>query len=199
MSFAKDTSAACIGRSCCKGRARHPEFLYLFMDTFVGGGLVINSHLHRGLHGNAGAVASLPCHPPSRGRRLRSSSARHPCGSWSSWLSRTRPRPHGRLRQARAAGTVAGTQPGLDSPMRGFGALHRFWPLRFWILDAVVVDGAAAPAAAGLVRRRAPVAGRLQLGRPAPATAPGAGQHRLRRPGPGRSAVAAARLLCARP
>ncbi|MGH8848340.1 MAG: ROK family protein, partial [Polaromonas sp.] len=28
--------------------------------TFVGGGLVIDSHLHAGIHGNAGAVASLP-------------------------------------------------------------------------------------------------------------------------------------------
>jgi predicted NBD/HSP70 family sugar kinase len=36
------------------------SFLYLFVDTFVGGGLVIDSHLHAGVHGNAGAVASLP-------------------------------------------------------------------------------------------------------------------------------------------
>jgi predicted NBD/HSP70 family sugar kinase len=43
------------------GRGRDlKSFLYLFVDTFVGGGLVINSHLHTGLHGNAGAVASLP-------------------------------------------------------------------------------------------------------------------------------------------
>jgi predicted NBD/HSP70 family sugar kinase len=48
------------------GRGRDiPSFLYLFMDTFVGGGLVINSHLHRGLHGNAGAVASLPSLRPA--------------------------------------------------------------------------------------------------------------------------------------
>ena len=60
VSFAKDTSAACVAE-LLQGRGRDiPSFLYLFMDTFVGGGLVINSHLHRGLHGNAGAVASLP-------------------------------------------------------------------------------------------------------------------------------------------
>ncbi len=58
--FAKDTSAACVAELVL-GRGRDlKNFLYLFVDTFVGGGLVINSHLHGGLHGNAGAVASLP-------------------------------------------------------------------------------------------------------------------------------------------
>ena len=60
VTFAKDTSAACIAELVA-GRGRDlKNFLYLFVDTFVGGGLVINSHLHGGLHGNAGAVASLP-------------------------------------------------------------------------------------------------------------------------------------------
>lgn len=60
VTFAKDTMAACVAE-LLQGRGRDlSSFLYLFMDTFVGGGLVINSHLHRGRHGNAGAVASLP-------------------------------------------------------------------------------------------------------------------------------------------
>jgi predicted NBD/HSP70 family sugar kinase len=60
VSFAKDTSAASVAE-LVQGRGRDlKSFLYLFVDTFVGGGLVINSHLHAGLHGNAGAVASLP-------------------------------------------------------------------------------------------------------------------------------------------
>lgn len=60
VTFAKDTMAACVAE-LLQGRGRDlSSFLYLFMDTFVGGGLVINSHLHRGWHGNAGAVASLP-------------------------------------------------------------------------------------------------------------------------------------------
>jgi predicted NBD/HSP70 family sugar kinase len=60
VSFAKDTSAACVAE-LVSGRGRAlKSFLYLFVDTFVGGGLVINSHLHVGVHGNAGAVASLP-------------------------------------------------------------------------------------------------------------------------------------------
>jgi len=60
VSFAKDTSAACVAELVA-GRGRDlKNFLYLFVDTFVGGGLVINSHLHGGVHGNSGAVASLP-------------------------------------------------------------------------------------------------------------------------------------------
>jgi predicted NBD/HSP70 family sugar kinase len=60
VSFAKDTSAACVAELVA-GRGRGlKSFVYLFVDTFVGGGLVINSHLHGGVHGNAGAVASLP-------------------------------------------------------------------------------------------------------------------------------------------
>ncbi len=60
VAFAKDTSAACVAELVA-GRGRDlKNFLYLFVDTFVGGGLVINSHLHGGVHGNAGAVASLP-------------------------------------------------------------------------------------------------------------------------------------------
>lgn len=60
VSFAKDTSAACVAE-LVSGRGRDlKSFLYLFVDTFVGGGLVINSQLHAGIHNNAGAVASLP-------------------------------------------------------------------------------------------------------------------------------------------
>ena len=60
VSFVKDTAAACVAE-LVTGRGRDlKSFLYLFVDTFVGGGLVLNSHLHFGLHGNAGAVASLP-------------------------------------------------------------------------------------------------------------------------------------------
>ncbi len=58
--FARDTAAACVAE-LVQGRGRDlKSFLYLFVDTFVGGGLVLNSHLHAGVHGNAGAVASLP-------------------------------------------------------------------------------------------------------------------------------------------
>jgi predicted NBD/HSP70 family sugar kinase len=68
VSFARDTVAACVAE-LVGGRGHDlKSFLYIFVDTFVGGGLVINSHLHTGAHGNAGALASLPMQPPgSRG------------------------------------------------------------------------------------------------------------------------------------
>ncbi|MES3020189.1 MAG: ROK family transcriptional regulator [Pseudomonadota bacterium] len=60
VQFAKDTAAACVAELVA-GRGRSiKSFLYLFVDTFIGGGLVIDSNLHAGLHGNAGAIGSLP-------------------------------------------------------------------------------------------------------------------------------------------
>jgi len=56
----KDTAAACVAELVA-GRGRSVKsFLYIFVDTFIGGGLVIDSHLRAGLHGNAGAIGSLP-------------------------------------------------------------------------------------------------------------------------------------------
>ncbi|WP_323122699.1 ROK family transcriptional regulator [Burkholderia alba] len=60
VEFAKDTTAACAAELVLgQGRAiRH--FLYLFVGTFIGGGLVIDGRLHAGPNGNAGAVGSIP-------------------------------------------------------------------------------------------------------------------------------------------
>jgi predicted NBD/HSP70 family sugar kinase len=70
VSFARDTVAACVAE-LVMGRGHDlKSFLYVFVDTFVGGGLVINSHLHTGAHGNAGALASLPMQPASAGGAL---------------------------------------------------------------------------------------------------------------------------------
>jgi predicted NBD/HSP70 family sugar kinase len=56
----KDTAAACVAELVA-GRGRSVKsFLYVFVDTFIGGGVVIDSHLRAGAAGNAGAVGSLP-------------------------------------------------------------------------------------------------------------------------------------------
>jgi predicted NBD/HSP70 family sugar kinase len=56
----KDTAAACVAELVA-GRGRSVKsFLYIFVDTFVGGGLVLDSHLRSGASGNAGAIGSLP-------------------------------------------------------------------------------------------------------------------------------------------
>jgi len=60
VEFVKDTAAACVAELVA-GRGRSiRSFLYVFVDTFIGGGLVIDSHLRGGVHGNAGAVGSVP-------------------------------------------------------------------------------------------------------------------------------------------
>ena len=59
VTFVKDTAAACVAELVA-GRGRSVRsFVYVFVDTFIGGGLVIDSHLQGGLNGNAGAVGSL--------------------------------------------------------------------------------------------------------------------------------------------
>jgi predicted NBD/HSP70 family sugar kinase len=48
------------------GRGRSVKsFVYLFIDTFIGGGVVIDSHWRAGLGGNAGAIGSMPLHAVS--------------------------------------------------------------------------------------------------------------------------------------
>lgn len=60
VEFAKDTTAACAAELVIgQGRAVN-HFLYLFIGTFIGGGLVVDGRLHPGPRGNAGAVGSLP-------------------------------------------------------------------------------------------------------------------------------------------
>jgi predicted NBD/HSP70 family sugar kinase len=60
VTLLKDTAAACIAELAA-GRGRSVRsFLYVFVDTFIGGGLVLDSQLRAGLHGNAGAIGSMP-------------------------------------------------------------------------------------------------------------------------------------------
>jgi predicted NBD/HSP70 family sugar kinase len=63
----KDTAAACVAELVA-GRGRSvTSFAYVFVDTFVGGGLVIDSHLRGGVHGNAGALGSMALGPSADG------------------------------------------------------------------------------------------------------------------------------------
>ncbi|WP_250440471.1 ROK family transcriptional regulator [Caballeronia sp. AZ1_KS37] len=60
VEFAKDTTAACAAELVMgQGRGLR-DFLYVFIGTFIGGGLVIDGRLHAGPGGNAGAIGSLP-------------------------------------------------------------------------------------------------------------------------------------------
>jgi predicted NBD/HSP70 family sugar kinase len=60
VEFAKDTTAACAAELVLGAGRKLRNYLYLFVGTFIGGGLVLEGDLYRGPHGNAGAVGSVP-------------------------------------------------------------------------------------------------------------------------------------------
>jgi predicted NBD/HSP70 family sugar kinase len=58
--FCNDATAAC-GAELVLGNPGHAlDFLYFFIGSFVGGGVVLNGSLYPGRSGNAGALGSLP-------------------------------------------------------------------------------------------------------------------------------------------
>ncbi len=60
VDFAKDTTAACAAELVMgQGRGLR-NFLYVFIGTFIGGGLVVDGRLYAGPGGSAGAIGSLP-------------------------------------------------------------------------------------------------------------------------------------------
>lgn len=66
--FAKDTTAACVAE-LLQGQGRSiRSFLYVFVGTFIGGGLVMSGHIMNGDRGNAGAIGSLPIGMSERSR-----------------------------------------------------------------------------------------------------------------------------------
>lgn len=69
VEFAKDTTAACVAE-LVQGLGRDvPNFLYVYVGTFVGGGLVMDGHIVNGPRGNAGAIGSMPIGLPPLGAR----------------------------------------------------------------------------------------------------------------------------------
>ena len=74
--FCNDATAAC-GAELVLGNPGHAlDFLYFFIGSFVGGGVVLNGSLYPGRSGNAGALGSLPIPAAARGGgRVRSSSS----------------------------------------------------------------------------------------------------------------------------
>ena len=60
VEFAKDTTSACMAEMLQGHGLSVNNFLYVFVGTFVGGGLVVAGHIMAGQNGNAGAIGSLP-------------------------------------------------------------------------------------------------------------------------------------------
>ena len=55
-----DVSAACLAELCFGRGKGIQNFLYLYVGSFVGGGLVLSNQLQTGAHGAAAAIGSLP-------------------------------------------------------------------------------------------------------------------------------------------
>ena len=57
--FSNDATAACIAELEFSKQIRWKDFLYIFVGTFIGGGVVQNGTLNVGGSGNAGAIGSM--------------------------------------------------------------------------------------------------------------------------------------------
>lgn len=62
-----DATAACAAELVFGNHRGHGDFLYFYIGTFVGGGVVLNGGLYSGRTGNAGALGSMPV-PGADGR-----------------------------------------------------------------------------------------------------------------------------------
>ncbi len=62
-----DATAACAAEMIAGGAITAHSALYVYVGTFVGGGVVLDGRLHRGAQGNAGAIGSVPLGPVKAG------------------------------------------------------------------------------------------------------------------------------------
>ncbi len=147
VEFAKDTAAACVAELVA-GRGRTmTSYLHIFVDTLVGGGLVIDGQPHPGLYGNAGAVGSLPLAVARAG-----SAPPAQLLDVASLVALERAYRDAGLDEAAAGDDRALTAPWLPHTLdwlercAGALALAAINAASLLDLDGVIVDGAIAPA-----------------------------------------------------
>jgi predicted NBD/HSP70 family sugar kinase len=63
--FCNDATAACGAELVLGNPGHHQDFLYFFLGSFIGGGIVLNGSLYPGRTGNAGALGSMPVAAPA--------------------------------------------------------------------------------------------------------------------------------------
>lgn len=142
--FARDTVAACTAELLQGHGKQFGNFLYVYMGTFVGGGLVLAGHLLTGNRGNAGAIGSMPvglAHHQGPAQLLEVASG------WQLERSLLAAGHDAQLAhsdevvQARYAPLV---QPWLDSAANAL-AMTATSATALLDLDAVVIDGSLSP------------------------------------------------------
>lgn len=62
-----DAAAACAAEMIAGHAITSRSALYIYLGTFIGGGVVIDGRLYRGEQGNAGAIGSMPTGPVDPG------------------------------------------------------------------------------------------------------------------------------------
>jgi predicted NBD/HSP70 family sugar kinase len=60
VSLCNDATAACAAELTLGHGSRYRDYLYVFVGSFIGGGVVLNGNLYPGRTGNAGAIGSMP-------------------------------------------------------------------------------------------------------------------------------------------
>ena len=60
VTLCNDATAACAAELILGQGWRYADFLYVFIGSFIGGGVVLNGSLYPGRTGNAGAIGSMP-------------------------------------------------------------------------------------------------------------------------------------------
>jgi predicted NBD/HSP70 family sugar kinase len=76
--FCNDATAACGAELVLGNPGHHLDFLYFFIGSFIGGGVVLNGSLYPGRTGNAGALGSMPvAKSGARGRSASRQLIRH--------------------------------------------------------------------------------------------------------------------------
>jgi len=65
VSLFNDATAACAGEMIRGDAITSQSALYVYLGTFIGGGVVVDGHLYRGAQQNAGAFGSMPAAAPA--------------------------------------------------------------------------------------------------------------------------------------
>jgi predicted NBD/HSP70 family sugar kinase len=60
VQLCNDATAACAAELSFGIGSRYRDFVYFFIGSFIGGGIVLNGMLYQGRSGNAGALGSMP-------------------------------------------------------------------------------------------------------------------------------------------
>jgi predicted NBD/HSP70 family sugar kinase len=75
--FANDITAACAAELMFGRGSDYIDYLYVFIGSFIGGGLVLDGHLFPGRTSNAAALGSMPAYDPVGGGAARKPQLMH--------------------------------------------------------------------------------------------------------------------------